>query len=447
MALRSPGVLRRALLWLMLLAPFFFLSYGLANWLAAQRDDVGTLAFSWERHIPLWPWTIVPYWSIDLLYGLSFLLPRRKRELDRHALRLLTAQVIAVLCFLLFPLRFSLARPPMDGAYGWLFDVLAGFDMPYNQAPSLHITLLVILWVAYARYATGMSRWLMHGWFALIGLSVLTTWQHHFIDLPTGVLLGWLCVWLWPDEEHEAPLIRCRIGKDSRRLQLSGAYGASALALSLLALIGGGAWLWLLWPAIALLLVALCYGVVGAGGFQKSDDGSLSLAMRWLMAPYLLGAWINSRWWTRHHPHPVEVLPGIWLGRLPSRFERGERPYGAVLDLCAELPHSPRSGRYVSLPLLDLIVPTADQCRRGAELIEELSCHGPVLVCCALGYSRSATVIAAWLLISHRASNPEQALSLLRKARPQVVISRKHGDRLAALIDAVSSPEGAAHAS
>ena len=44
-----------------------------------------------------------------------------------------------------------------------------GFDKPYNQAPSLHIALLVVLWVCYARYASGAWRWLLHGWFALIG--------------------------------------------------------------------------------------------------------------------------------------------------------------------------------------------------------------------------------------------------------------------------------------
>ena len=34
----------------------------------------------------------------------------------------------------------------------------------------------------------------------LVGVSVLTTYQHHFIDIPTGVLLGLLSVWIWPPE-------------------------------------------------------------------------------------------------------------------------------------------------------------------------------------------------------------------------------------------------------
>ena len=39
-----------------------------------------------------------------------------------------------------------------------MFDALAGFDKPFNQAPSLHIALLVILWELYARQARGVAR-------------------------------------------------------------------------------------------------------------------------------------------------------------------------------------------------------------------------------------------------------------------------------------------------
>ncbi|RMN54404.1 Dual specificity phosphatase, catalytic domain-containing protein, partial [Pseudomonas syringae pv. apii] len=74
---------------------------------------------------------------------------------------------------MLWPLRFTFERPELDGVFGWLFAVLAGFDKPFNQAPSLHIALLVVLWVCYDRYARHFHvawRWLLHSWFALIGL-------------------------------------------------------------------------------------------------------------------------------------------------------------------------------------------------------------------------------------------------------------------------------------
>ncbi|WP_416771118.1 phosphatase PAP2/dual specificity phosphatase family protein [Pseudomonas sp. RHF3.3-3] len=430
---REAGLLKRAVLWLLLLAPLFFGSYGFATWYTSQRSDVGSFVFGWESQIPFWAWTIVPYWSIDLLYGLSLLLPRSRRELDRHALRLLTAQAIAVSCFLLWPLTFTFTRPPLDGVFGWLFAVLAGFDKPFNQAPSLHIALLVILWVMYRRHFNGAGRWLVHGWFALIGLSVLTTYQHHFIDVPTGALAGWLCVWLWPDD-RSSPLAVARPARDGQRLRLAARYGLAALLLAVAAGYFAGGALWLFWPALALALVALNYALFGAQGFQKRADGSLSPAARWLFAPYRAGAWINSRLWTRSHPQPDPLVDNLWLGRLPGRDELRAGPFKAIVDLCAELPLAPEGRAYRNIPVLDLIAPSAEQCREAAQAIEQLRQHGPLLVCCALGYSRSATAVAAWLLHSGRVQEIDEALALIRAARPGVVLHPAHRQALEAMI-------------
>ncbi len=332
---REAGLIRRGVLWLLLLGPLFFLSYGLANNYTAGREDVGSLVFAWERHMPLWPWTIIPYWSIDLLYGLSFLLPHTRREMDRHALALLTAQLVSVACFLLWPLRFTFERPELSGLFGWLFDVLMGFDKPYNQAPSLHIALLVIIWTMFARHTQQpMWRWLVHGWMGLIGVSVLTTWQHHFIDLPTGALAGFVCLWLWP-QQGPLPWQHARLARDPKRWRMALRYGLGAMLLTVLAFKLGHVSLWLLWPAVSLLLVALNYGLFGAGGFQKGADGRLSIAASVLLAPYLLAAWANSRLWTRRHPQADEVLDGVYLGRMPGHGEA--TAFAAVIDLCAEL--------------------------------------------------------------------------------------------------------------
>ncbi|QOQ74513.1 phosphatase PAP2/dual specificity phosphatase family protein [Pseudomonas poae] len=431
--MREPGLLKPAVLWLLLLAPLFFSTYGFATWVTSQRSDVGTLVFGWETHMPFWAWTIVPYWSIDLLYGFSLLLPNSRQELKQHALRLLTAQVIAVSCFLIWPLRFTFERPELDGVFGWLFAVLAGFDKPFNQAPSLHIALLVILWVMYQRHTQGFWRWVVHGWFALIGISVLTTYQHHFIDLPTGALAGWLCVWLWP-LEHPSPLLNVRLTRDRKRWRLGARYGLGAVALVILALALGGWWLWLLWPAVSLGLIKANYFVLGAPGFQKRADGTLTPAARWLYAPYLAAAWLNSRLWTRKHPQPDLIVDNVWLGRIPTTDEQGS--FKAIVDLCAELPINPQGRAYACVPVLDLIAPTPAECLHAAQVIERLRANGPLLVCCALGYSRSATAVAAWLLHSGRAATVDAALAIIRTARAHVVLHPAHREAL----------EGLAHA-
>ncbi len=420
---------RRALLWLVLLGPFFFASYGFANWMAGRHATLPVMAFAWEAHIPFVPWTIVPYWSIDLFYAISFFLCRQRLELDRHALRLFSAQLIAVACFLLWPLRFSFERPDIGGVFGWLFDVLLGFDKPFNQAPSLHIVLLIVLWVKYAQYLQGAWRWLLHGWALLIGVSVLTTFQHHFIDVPTGLLAGWLCVWLSP-EQGTPPLRAWRTARDPKRWRLASSYLLGAAVLLVPVVMLGGAALWLLWPVVSLLLVALAYAGLGTAVFQKRADGRLTMAARWLLAPYLAAAWINSRLWTRSAPQPVEVAGGVWLGRIPCAALPA--PLRGVVDACAELSCKAPGAAYASVPMLDLVVPTPAQLAEAADAIEALRAQGPLLVCCALGYSRSAASVATWLLRTGRVRSAAEAVARVRAARPSIVLHDVHLQTIAA---------------
>lgn len=421
--LAAPLPWRRGIAWLLFLGPFFFLSYGFANHLAAERAVAGSLFYDWERHIPFLPWTILPYWSIDLLYGLSFLCCRDARAVDRHALRLLTAQLVAVACFLAFPLRFAFERPVSDGLFGALFDALTSFDQPYNQAPSLHIALLILIWVQFTRLQGGpVLGWVIHGWALLIGISVLTTWQHHFIDVPTGAALGLFCLWLWPDA-GPLPFAAARPIVVARR-RLSAFYGTGAALAGASILLFDGAGLWLGWLVIALSIVAWNYAWCGAAGFQK-QAGRHSLAAALLLAPYTLGAWLNSRWWTWSRPSPDCIVDDVWLGRLPTATEMKAGGFAALCDLTAELPAPLGPWCYAGHPWLDLVPPTAGQLLAAARSIETLRGHGTVLVACALGYSRSAGAVATWLCLTGRTDSMTAALALLTERRPTVVIGPK----------------------
>ncbi len=419
---------KRAAAWLAFLGPLFFATYGFANWLASQRGDVASIVFDWERHIPFVPWTIVPYWSIDIFYAISLFVCVTKKELDTHAWRLLAAQIIGVTCFILFPLQQTFVRPPSDGIFGLMFDTLTGFDKPFNQAPALHITLLIILWVLYARHLHGVWRWLLHVWFALIGISVLTTFQHHFIDVPTGLLAGWLCVWLFPDDRASIFSQAARTSSAQRR-SLALRYFVCALAIALLSITLGGVYLWLLWLSVSLIMVSAIYLFLNDNSFQKNSNGMLSQASLWLLAPYLIGAWGNSRAWTRNAHKANQVAPNVWLGRIPKN---GELPPGVntLVDLCAELPRRADSAHYISLPVLDLAPLDVAHLDAAARAITNALQNGPVLVCCALGYSRSASAVAAWLIASGHAVDANDAAAQILKARPQAVLHREQLDLL-----------------
>ena len=427
--------LMRATAWLLFLGPFFFLSYGAANNWSAALLNVGAIRFDWERHIPFIGWTIFPYMSIDVFYAASLYICTTRRELDRHALRLMVVTTISVVAYFLFPLRCELVRPATAGITGTLFALLAGLDKPFNQAPSLHIGLLVILWVTYARHLRGATRWLLHGWFALIAISVFTTFQHHALDGLTGLVTGLVGLYLIQDRSWRR---RAAAWTDRRRSRLAALYlgaGVACATCTALAWHASG-WAWLLaWPATSLLLVGTAYAGMGHDIFQR-QDGMQSLAARWLLMPYRCGAWLSSRWLTRHTPASAQVVAGLWIGRAPGRTDWTHLDAAAVLDLTAEFNASQAARRrhYHCVPMLDLVAPSAATLRHAVNALDCAWTQPPVLVHCALGYSRSALVVAAWLLRHGHAVSPQQAIALVRAARPGVVLSEAHLQRLEAFV-------------
>jgi protein-tyrosine phosphatase len=415
----------QAALWLAMLMPFFFLSYGFANWVTSQRQHVPSLVFSWEHRIPFVAWTIVPYWSTDLLYALSLFLCRTQKELSIHAKRLTAAQVISVCAFLLFPLRFTFERPHPAGPFGWMFDTLASFDRPFNQAPSLHLSLTTILWASFSQHLRGKLLWLMRGWMILMGASTLTTYQHHFIDLPTGIWVGLFCIVLFPADPVPT---RGKAGRDPLRFQLAAVYLSGYVLLVDVAIrVGETAW-WLLWAAGALLIVGGIYFTGRPELFRKSE-GVMPTAMVVLLAPYLAAAWLNSRLWTWRADSANEITDGVWLGRLPSKAERSKESTASIVDLTAELPTS-AGVVYRGVPMLDLVPPTAEQLEAAVAAIEELKSKRPTLVCCALGYSRSAAAVAAWMTASGKEESLQESIAFINARRPQVALGASHHARL-----------------
>jgi protein-tyrosine phosphatase/membrane-associated phospholipid phosphatase len=418
-AIAEARPLARGVAYLAALGAFFYASYGFSNWLAGQRAHVPAIVFDWERQIPFVAWTIFPYWTTNLFYAGSLLLARTQAELGTQARRLLTVQLIAVTCFILFPLRFSWPKPEVMGVFAFFYEALGAFDKPFNQAPSLHVALTVILFAFYARLLGRTLRWLLGVWSVLVVVSVLTTYQHHFIDIPLGFALGLFVVWLWPFGAASR-LSGWQLTTDPVRKRIAIWYGMAAVGTVAVALWLGGTWLWLLWPALALACVALAYLAGGVALFTKSTDGRMSWTTRLLLAPYLLGAWLNSRAWTANDASVVAVTDGVSLGRFPSRRDLAD--VATVIDVTAEFTRIEADVNWFSIPMLDLVAPEPAALRVAADAIEQARASGPVLVCCALGYGRSVASVATWLLRTGRVATVEDALAMLRAKRPRLVL-------------------------
>lgn len=487
---------------LIVVAAIFYASYGATNALASARANVPEIYFAWERAVPFWAWSIVPYWSLNLLYALGFFLCRDAGELARYVMQLLAAQIIATLFFIVFPLQISWEKPAVSGFSGFLFSSLAAFDLPFNQAPSLHIILCVVVGAFYLRKARAV--WLkaaLAAWFALIGLSVLTTYQHHFIDIPTGLAAGCLVLLILPLEG--APL-SFAIAREAARYKWAALYLGLAFLTLFAAILGAkiwGAWmLWLSWASLSFALVACGYAFLGAGVFAKNEQGRHAFAAKALLFPYLCVARLNALFWLRGRRLSDEILPGLYLGSVKQASK-----FDAVLDCAAEFERPDGAQIYASVPMLDMITPSIDELKRGADelewLVKTTLCVGEnlpqmaaklgsnfsakagyangrdlkfrrqadaranlqtsgaanerevaesgqifassneraaetngkkVLVCCALGYGRSASVLLAWMVI-YRGFGFDDALNLLKSRREKIAVSSSLRDQIARL--------------
>ena len=414
-ALPTFPVARRAALWLVFLGPFFYASYGLANYLASLNTEVPNVAMAWEKAIPFMAWTIIPYWSINLFYVATLFFNEDTDGVNRTAKRYLTCQIIAVGCFILFPLRAIFDKPETSGLTGFMFDALGSFDKPFNQAPSLHIALLVIIWDHWRARFAGLLLWLWHGWSALIGLSVLTTFQHHFMDIPTGALLGLFALWLFP--QNNSSQARTGVAGTKRLRKIGGVYAVgSALffALAIFTLPTSPLALFWLWPSLSLAFAAAAYFGLGVGVFQKRADGTMPLAPFWLLMPHRWGARVNAFAWTRKLPPSAPVMENVWLGRIPKESEVSG--FSAVIDMTGEMLVPKLEGVEVkSFPVLDLAAPPVQTLKDAAKSIQKAQGKGKVLVCCALGMQRSATAAAVWLISAGHAKDGAQAVAILRR--------------------------------
>jgi protein-tyrosine phosphatase len=260
----------------------------------------------------------------------------------------------------------------------------------------------------------------MRAWLVLVAVTTLTTYQHHFIDLPAGIAVGVFTIVLFPQRN---------VSEGTQQRRLSAAYFAGALIIAAVAVrFGGTAWL-LLWPAAALLVVSGIYQRGTADGFRKIN-GRIGQPLRFILSPYITAARLNSRLWTRHDP-AGEIAEGVWIGRAPQASECAAMGIASVVDLTAELPFKATGPAYRGVPMLDLLVPTVDQIDAAVHAIDDLAATRPTLVCCALGYSRSATAVVAWLLASGNADSVDAAISRLVAVRPRVRLSEAHRTRLA----------------
>lgn len=400
------------------LSALFLVIYGGCNWITAQRTDVRTIAFAWERLIPFVPRMIAPYMSIDLFFISAPFLCRTQAELRAFAKRIAAAIIVAGICFLLLPLRFAFARPTTSGWLGMLFDWFRTLDAPHNLFPSLHIALCALLLVTYRRHTRGLLQLAVTIWFALIAASAVLTYQHHVLDVVGGFALAGYCFYFIRERATATQLIPHR--------RIAKLYIAGDAALVLLATLFWPYSAVLLWPALSCGIIALAYLRFGPAVYRKTN-GVIPWSSVWALGPCLIGQHLSRVYYRRQCRAWNAVTAHVWIGSALREREAAAAVRAgvtAVLDVTAEFSAPPafRALHYRNVPVLDLTAPTPAQLAEMVQFIAAESHPGIVYVHCKIGYSRSAAAVAAHLIACGGAHSADEALAMLQKARPSMVV-------------------------
>src|SRR5262249_47227459 len=115
-----------------------------------------------------------------------------------------------------------------------------------------------------------------------------------------------------------------------------------------------------------------------------------------------------------------DIADGVAFGRFPDCATAAK--FSTVVDLCAELPRRCGEPQWRAFPMLDLVRPDPKILMEAAAAIEDARLRGTVLVCCALGYSRSAAAVATWLVRYGTSASVVEAIEHVRRRRRRIVL-------------------------
>jgi PAP2 superfamily len=184
------------------LAVFFCVPYFVLQ--ATPLFPVRTLSLTWiDRAVAFSPGWVWVYQSVYLLIAAVPWLATRRDLLLRYARGFVVLSSFAFACFLFVPV----AGPrPAEIPTSGMFALLVSYDGPLNAFPSLHCglaTYTIMLAAEISRDSLpARRRQVVLGalvfWLLSICYATLATKQHYVVDVPPGILLGWLGHrWAW----------------------------------------------------------------------------------------------------------------------------------------------------------------------------------------------------------------------------------------------------------
>jgi len=409
--------------WLLFMGIVFFLLYGSSNQVAGLTQPHPSFYMAWESNIPFIEVFIIPYMSSDLMFVIAFLLAYTRLELRVLAARVLFIITASTLIFVLFPLQFAFSKPEIE-TFHFLFGALEA-DLPFNQLPSLHISFAVVLYMSMKdKIKNTFIRYFTLSWFLLICASTLFVYQHHFIDLPTGFIMGVLAVSIIKKDENSFFVSQFMTPR-SLKMGLYFLLGAVVFILATFNSSGFVMWFFL-WLFVSMFSVSVIYAF-GLNSFLAGKDSKASF-LQWLFfAPYFLGSYLSWRYYKRKISLMSHVKDNVYLGRYPTTAEYTFLKTQGIqkcINLATEQQCHSSSIQEKRFNFLDQTIQSPQDLHLAVLQIEKDKKDG-VYVHCALGLSRSVLLISAWLM--YKNSSLDEVKEVIKRVRPAYVQSAYMG--------------------
>jgi hypothetical protein len=167
----------------------FFPIYAGCGVLAEFSASPWRLYADWELAIPFWPFMVVPYLSMFVLFVVPPL-QLEAVELRDLAQRLVVASLLGGTVLLLLPTQMGFTERTDAGIWQGLYDAIYRVDNRFDLVPSFHVIYTASILLSFIQVASRRLRFVYAAWLILVCASTVLTHRHHLLDVGAGLVIA-----------------------------------------------------------------------------------------------------------------------------------------------------------------------------------------------------------------------------------------------------------------
>lgn len=175
-------------------------TYMISYWIPKLIVDINEVHYvytSIDALIPLFSPAVIIYILsfIQWIIAICILLKQDTIFGYKVSLAIIIGSIIGFIIFLVFPTGILRTNFEINNMFDWILSQIYFVDNPINACPSFHCfcSTITIIILKYSKDIDNKYRIINTIFSILVYASTLLTKQHYLIDVPTGILLAYIC--------------------------------------------------------------------------------------------------------------------------------------------------------------------------------------------------------------------------------------------------------------